>query len=245
MPQDPGVRGADDAAKKFQQREYVHKGPVQSTTLKMPAEQDIQPTGLQPGTAAHPTMMTMADHDHGIVWPPPKGHPQTPFMGMVKEPVPHKDSVQGVMIGYKGHVPRARDKIGACPLGGVTAGRSQAGFPSPDETIPAVLPAFGAQTSHADTGEHPLYVSVAQAHATSTVMALSGLPPPNRPTQAVNGNGYIPRYGGHKPGTYDKIGGSTYGGAPEGRKTIAPSTFEWQTAAGRFNYGRATMNAPY
>lgn len=31
----------------------------------------------------------------------------------------HKDSVGGIMTGYKGHVPRARDKIGANPLGGL------------------------------------------------------------------------------------------------------------------------------
>ena len=62
-----------------------------------------------------------------------------------------------------------------------------------------------------DWGAPDMYVSVQNAHSASTVMAAAGVPPPNRPTQTVNGNGYIPRFAGHKPGTYNNIGGSVFG----------------------------------
>ena len=90
-------------------------------------------------------------------------------------------------------------------------GRTMEGFPAPEETSPALLPGMGVMSSRAETGEHPMYVSVQNAHSASTVMAAAGVPPPNRPTQTVNGNGYIPRFAGHKPGTYNNIGGSVFG----------------------------------
>ena len=118
--QDPGVRGADDPKTKFNQKRYIHKGDVQQRT-SFPATQDLQATGLHLGGAAHKDKMTMLDHDRGVVWPPPEGHEwmHAKFMGMVSEPSPYKDEVKGVMVGYKGHVPRARDKVGCCPLGGM------------------------------------------------------------------------------------------------------------------------------
>ena len=239
---DPGVRGGDDASTKFHVKEYVRKGDTQAYTNKFPSEQDIQPTGLQAGMFAHPDKMAMADHDMGIVWPPPKGEESkhSKFMGMVKEPKMHKDSVGGIIVGYKGHVPRSRDKVGACPLGGVVTGRSDSGFPAASATAPNALPGFGAQTSHGATGEHPLFVTVANAHNTSTVMAASGVPPPNKPTATVSGDGFIPKYAGHKPKTYDNIGSSVYGGQPEGRKQIAPSTFEFRTIHGDYTLERPT-----
>jgi hypothetical protein len=101
---------------------------VQKQTTKRPAEMDVVPQGVKVTTGAKPEKMTMADHDHGIVWPPPKGQESSlPFMAMVNKerdglPVATKDfrgEVNGIMIGYQGHVPRARDKIGSCPLGQV------------------------------------------------------------------------------------------------------------------------------
>jgi len=234
---DPGVRGADDAKTKFHVKQYELLGETQGYTNKLPSQQDIQPVGLTAGAYAHPDRMGMNDHDMGIAWPPPKGqeHLHAKFMGMVNEPTMHRDSVGGIMVGYKGHVPRSRDKVGANPLGGIIAGRSDMGFPTPEESSPNNLPAFGAQTSCAATGEHPLYVTVAQAHVTSTVMANSGVPPPNKPTATVSGDGFIPRYAGHKPKTYDSVGGSIYGASSEGVKQIAPSTFQWETIHGNFD----------
>jgi hypothetical protein len=156
-------------------------------------------------------------------------------MSMVKEPPLHKDGVHGIMVGYKGHVPRARDKIGCNPLGSMAGARTQFGFPTADETNPINLPAFGAMTSHAATGEHPLYVSTAQAHTKSTAMARSGILPPNRPTAAVSGQGYIPGYKGHKPGAYEAIGGSISGAEDEGQKYIKPSGFQYHTVHGTYS----------
>ena len=179
----------------------------------------------------------MADHDMGLAWPPPKGEEgrHAKFMGMVAEKPAHKEDVQGIMVGYKGHVPRSRDKIGGSFYGGIPSGRSAEGFPPPDMTSPAYLPGYGAQTSHARTGEHPAYVTVALAHGTTTVMAGVGVPPPNRPTAVVSGDGFIPNYKGHKPKVYDHVGSSIYGAAAEGRKEIPPSTFHYKTMHGDYD----------
>lgn len=124
-----------------------------------------------------------------------------------------REEVGGIMVGYKGHVPRSRDKVGASAFGGIATGRTEMGFPPAELTAPGTLPAFGAQTSNGATGEHPLYVSVAMAHGTSTVMAGPDAGPgnPYKPTQTVCGDGYIPRAGVHKPGSYEYVGSSIYG----------------------------------
>ena len=92
---------------------------IQSQTTKRPAEMDVVPQGVKVTTGSKPGHMTMADHDHGVVWPPPKGQETSlPFMAMVNKerdglPKGKKDysgEVNGIMVGYQGHVPRARDK---------------------------------------------------------------------------------------------------------------------------------------
>ena len=235
---DKGVRGADDADAKYVTKEYLPKDiDFQVHTNKYEAREDLQACGLHKGTFAHPERMTMADHDMGLAWPPPKGEEgrHAKFMGMVVEKPAHKEDVQGIMVGYKGHVPRSRDKIGGSFYGGIPSGRSAEGFPQPAMTSPAYLPGYGAQTSHARTGEHPAYVTVALAHGTTTVMAGVGVPPPNRPTAVVSGDGFIPNYKGHKPKVYDHVGSSIYGAAPEGRKEIPPSTFHYKTMHGDYD----------
>lgn len=101
---------------------------VQVQTTKRPAEMDVVPQGVKVTTRSLPGYMTMADHDHGVVWPPQKGQETAlPFMSMVnaeRDGLPvgtadYRGDVNGIMIGYQGHVPRARDKIGSCPLGNV------------------------------------------------------------------------------------------------------------------------------
>ena len=156
----------------------------------------------------------MNDHDHGMVWPPPHGAKQTPFMSMVKEPAPRTGEVNGIMVGYKGHVPRARDKVGGCPLGGLPAARGEAGFPLPEETEPTTLPGMGTQTSHSATGENPLYVSTSHAVQFHTAAATAGLTrnSPHKIKSPCMEQGYIPRYAGHKAMASTKgIGGSIYG----------------------------------
>jgi len=146
------------------------------------------------------------------------------------------------MVGYKGHVPRARDKVGASPLGHIVAARGEHGFPLPEETNASYLPAFGAQTSHLSEGEHPLYVSVAMAHGQSTLMAAAGESPLNKPNRTVDGNGYVPRFAGHKPAAYDHIGGSVYGSTSHGRQTIAESDFVYKTVHGNFHQRHPAEN---
>jgi len=214
---DKEVRGGDDPDVKFKQKDYSLKGPVQMQSTKKPAEMDILANGMSHTirTFSTPDVMTMADHDHGVVWPPPKGEEKkwTGFMQMVKEPKPRIGEVNGIMVGYKGHVPRARDKVGGCPLGGLPAARSENGFPLPEETTPLSLPGMGSQTSHV-AGENPLYVSVAHEVQFRTANASEGAHKnsPSKIKQPITGDGYIPRYAGHMARANTKgIGGSVYG----------------------------------
>jgi len=211
---DREVRGGDDPDVKFKTKQWTGPAKVQGQSTKKPAEQDITASGMMHAvrTFAAPNHMTMNDHDHGIVWPPPKGEKQTPFMAMVKEPKPHTGAVNGIMVGYKGHVPRARDKVGGNPLGGLPAGRGEAGFPPPEVTEPTVLPGMGSQTSFAS--ENPLYVSTSHAVQFHTAAAAAGLThnSPHKIKSPAIGDGYIPRYAGHKAKASTKgIGGSIYG----------------------------------
>ena len=106
---DKEVRGADDPDVKFKQKKYTGPEVVQAQSTKKPAEMDICAAGMSGivRTFAAPDVMTMNDHDMGEVWPPPQDAKQTPFMAMVKEPRAHCGDVAGIMVGYKGHVPRA------------------------------------------------------------------------------------------------------------------------------------------
>ena len=210
------VRGGDDPDVKFKTKQWTGPAVVQGQSTKKPAEMDIVANGMahQVRTFAAPNHMTMNDHDHGLVWPPPMGVKQTPFMSMVKEKPEHAGSVNGIMVGYKGHVPRARDKVGGCPLGGMAGvARSEGGFPVPESTVPTALPGMGTQTS-LPTGENPLYVSTSHAVQFQTAAAAAGMAggAPHKVNQKASGDGIIPRYSGHKPGASTKgIGGSIYG----------------------------------
>ena len=212
---DKEVRGGDDPDVKFPAKPWSGPSRVQAQSTKKPAEMDICANGMSQvmRTFSAPDAMTMNDHDRGEVWPVPYGGKQTPFMSMVKEPAPRTNEVQGIMIGYKGHVPRARDKVGGCPLGGLPAARGEAGFPLPEETEPTVLPGMGTQTSHV-AGENPLYVSVSHAVQFHTAAAAAGIThsSPHKIKSPCMEKGYIPRYSGHKALANTKgIGGSIYG----------------------------------
>jgi len=145
--------------------EGVSTFAVQTQTTKRPAQMDVVPQGVKVTTRSMPGKMTMADHDKGTVWPPPKGNERAlPFMAMVNKTKDgnnvgakdHRGEVNGIMIGYQGHVPRARDKIGSCPLGQVPA------FRNPNAPSLSSGPGY-VQTSKSIKGEKepPLYVSEA------------------------------------------------------------------------------------
>jgi len=221
---DKEVRGGDDPDVKFRTKQYVQKGPVQALSTKKPAEMDICANGMAHviRTFSSPDKHTMADHDHGVVWPPPRGHEQTGFMSMVKEPKPRVGEVNGIMVGYKGHVPRARDKVGGCPLGGLPQARGETGFPAPDETKPTMLPGMGAQTSKLQ-GENSVYVSTAHEVQFRTAAAIAGLhnTSPTKIHSPVMESGFIPRYAGHKPmATKKGVGGSVYGYKHKDKKKL-------------------------
>ena len=163
-------------------------------------------------TSSH--LAWQADHDKGLIWPPPKGHEgrHSKFMGMVKEPSLRSDEVNGIMIGYKGHVPRARDKVGQCPIGNLPNARSANGFPTAESVSPDKLPGYGTQTTRG--WEYDLYVSTSHAVQFNTAKAVAQQTD-GKPTKLSTENekiGYIPRYAGHMPAAIKQIGGSVYGG---------------------------------
>ena len=142
--------------------EGVSSTGVTAQSTKRPAEMDVVPQGVKVTTGSKPNKMTMADHDHGIVWPPAKGNERSlPFMAMVNKerdglPNNKKDhhlEVNGIMVGYQGHVPRARDKIGGCPLGKVPG---RPGAPSLSADKGYVQSSKSVQNSTRDASPHPL-----------------------------------------------------------------------------------------
>ena len=75
---------------------------------------------------------------------------------------------------------------------------------------------MGTQTSFA-YGENPLYVSTAHAVQFKTAQAQAGLThnSPHKIHSPNMGDGYIPRYAGHRAKASTKgIGGSIYGAKP-------------------------------
>jgi len=213
---DKEVRGGDDPDVKFNTKHWYGPEYVQSQSTKKPAEMDIDAANMfhSRHTFSAPGQMTMNDHDRGEVWPPPEGaRRKDKFMSMVKEPYPRTAEVGGIMVGYKGHVPRARDKVGGCPLGGLPAARGENGFPLPEETAPTLLPGMGTQTSRQNY-ENPLYVSTSHAVQFHTAAASAGLThhSPHKIKSSNLDHGFIPRYAGHKATAKEKgIGGSVYG----------------------------------
>ena len=129
---------------------------LQNQSTKRPAQMDVTPQGVKVTLGSKPGVMTMADHDHGEVWPPAKGHEcDLPFQAMVKERKPDfHTEVNGIMIGYQGHVPRARDKVGSCPLGRVP-GRPGAPSLSGDQGLKQSSQSVKGSKWHA--GPHPLF----------------------------------------------------------------------------------------
>jgi len=192
--------------------EGVSTTKVQSQTTKRPAEMDVVPQGVKVTTRSKPGMMTMADHDHGEVWPPQKGQETAlPFMAMVNKgrdglPVGTKDyrgEVNGIMIGYQGHVPRARDKIGSCPLGTVP-GRPGAPSLSND-------PGY-VQSSKSLTGAREPSLYVSEAH---DPQLKSTFKPGQRIHASIDPNddykgGVPPGYAGHVHGSRYTVGQSVY-----------------------------------
>merc|ERR1719174_2076228 len=123
---------------------------------------------------------------------------------MVKERKPdYHTEVNGIMVGYQGHVPRARDKIGSCPLGRVP-GRPGA---------PSLSPGPGyvqSSKSVAGKAEAALYVSEARDPQLKTTF---------KPGQRIHASmdpddtykgGVPPGYAGHVHGARYSVGQSVY-----------------------------------
>jgi len=147
---------------------------------------DVVPAGVKVTIGSKEDVMHMADHDHGVCWPPTAltDASQVPFMSMVKQPIDHQGSVNGIMIGYQGHVPRARDKVGGCPLGGVP-GRPAATSKSRTDKKGLVQ----SSNSVKGVGEPPLYIS--EAHDPQGKAQFV------KPKNPVGNTGTMPGYAGH------------------------------------------------
>ena len=78
---------------------FLAQSLQRARSTKKPAEMDILAAGVTAAkTFSAPDTMTMNDHDHGVVWPPPMGAKQTPFMSMVKDPTAHTSEVNGIIV---------------------------------------------------------------------------------------------------------------------------------------------------
>ena len=184
---------------------------MQAQSTKRPAEMDVAPQGVKSTLGSKPGVMTMADHDHGEVWPPLKGHEtDLPFMAMVKERKPdYNKEVNGIMVGYSGHVPRARDKVGTNPLGNVP-GRPGAPSLSRDAGLAQTSKSVSGSGFSDPSSEHPLYVSEARDPQLKTSFV------PGRRIHAASDpndtykGGVPPGYAGHVHGARYSVGQSVY-----------------------------------
>lgn len=182
----PGIyTGAEDPNKKWG-KPAKKAMPVRAQTTKRPPEMDVVPAGVKVTIGSKKDIMHMADHDHGVTWPPtePSSGSHVPFMAMVSDPVNHTGSVNGIMVGYQGHVPRARDKVGSCPLGDVP-GRPAAVNKSPIDSKGLVQ----SSNSVKGTDEPPLYVSEAHDPQGKKMFV--------KPKNPVGNKGTMPGYAGH------------------------------------------------
>ena len=182
----PGIyTGPEDPRKEWNEPRKRHV-PVVAQSTKRPPEMDIAPAGVKVTIGSKVDVLHMADHDHGMVWPPTSAADKThvPFMAMVKKDVDYKGAVHGIMVGYQGHVPRARDKVGACPLGAVP-GRPAAVSMSP------IDPKGLKQSSLSVKGyqEPALYVSEAHDPQNKSMF--------QKPKNPVGNKGVMPGYAGH------------------------------------------------
>ena len=194
----PGIyTGAEDPNKRWASPSK-RRVPVTSQSTKRPPEMDVAPVGVKVAIGSKPDVMHMANHDHGVVWPPtaPRDMAQVPFRAMQKEKPDHAPSVNGVMVGYTGHVPRSRDKVGGCPLGGVP-GRPGVRSAAPDDTKGLV------QSSNAVAGrpEPTLYVSEAHDPQGKGLF--------QKPKNPVGNQGHMPGYAGHVHRARYTVGFST------------------------------------
>lgn len=195
----PGIyTGAEDPSKKWG-KPKKRSVNLQAQTTKRPPEMDTAPAGVKVTLGSKPDIMTMADHDHGLVWPPtkPKDSSQVPFMAMVKEKPNYQGEVNGIMIGYQGHVPRARDKVGSCPLGGVP-GRPGAQSKSP------IDPKGLVQSSNSVNGAREPTLYVSEAHDPQTKASFV------KPKNPVGNRGVMPGYAGHVHRARYTVGQSTF-----------------------------------
>jgi hypothetical protein len=112
----PGIyTGPEDPRKEWNEPRKRHV-PVVAQSTKRPPEMDIAPAGVKVTIGSKVDVLHMADHDHGMVWPPTSAADKThvPFMAMVKKDVDYKGAVNGIMVGYQGHVPARSVR---CPAG--------------------------------------------------------------------------------------------------------------------------------
>lgn len=107
----------------------------------------------------------------------------------------HKNSVGGIITGYKGHVPRARDKIGSNPLGGLPGTPvSPNGYSKTAESFAQGSGAAGTEVNnYATESSDPQGVKSA----------------PTKPRLPNLGH-VRPGFAGHVPGQKDIIGRSTF-----------------------------------
>jgi len=107
------------------------------------------------------------------------------------EPASYRKEVGGVLVGYSGHVPRGRDKVGGSALGNVN---DVHGYSSEDFKAKQL-----AQTFKQYGMDPPNYLSEARSQGSTEA-----------PLPVLWDSGVKTGFGGHMPGAKFVVGGSVY-----------------------------------
>ena len=126
----------------------------------------------------------------------------------------HKES-NGIISGYSGHIPRARDKYGGAAIG---------------DCSPAVLP--GGINQHIGAqGRHDKRDCLGNGYGNDGFPLKGAEVAPVYSNHSRKVGGIMPGYGGFKPGARDECGYATYGGIQRfGPTYTRPEPTEAQTA---------------
>ena len=154
----------------------------------------------------------------------------------------YKDQVGGIVPGYSGHVPRARDKYAGSAHGTISNVGAQTGHVRPEDVIPPTFEKYVANSR----GVMPGYTGYRpEARNVHNVSAFGGIPPPgtattieelgqgNRnfnferkpvenppPSFRDNVGGILPGYTGHVPRAQEKQGQTHYGGLSPDKRFV-------------------------
>lgn len=153
-----------------------------------------------------------------MVYSPPKVQKYTTRAGDgpdPNDPPSYRHDVRGIMVGYSGHVPRTRSKVGGTAFGGVV---QPPGSPLQEETHQGNFPPRPCDRPPLP-GEICLMSKDVEARHVNQLHDYRG-----------RVQGIMPGYSGFKPGANSTYGGSVFGGMKQFNDKDAGAMFRGVTA---------------